>query len=64
MAKKKWTVMMYLNGNNELGIEMENTFKEVCKIKNSEGMKEAQIFYISEDEIEEVLRPYLKASEN
>lgn len=36
MAKKKWTVMMYLNGNNELGIEMENTFKEVCKIKNSE----------------------------
>ena len=36
MAKKKWTVMMYLNGNNELGIEMENTFKEVCEVKNSE----------------------------
>ena len=35
-----------------------------CKIKNSEGLKETQIFYISEDEIEEVLRPYLKASEN
>lgn len=36
MAKKKWTVMMYLNGNNELGIEMENTFKEVCEVKNNE----------------------------
>ena len=36
MAKKKWTVIMYLNGNNELGIEMENTFKEVCEVKNSE----------------------------
>lgn len=40
------------------------TVKGRCKIKNSEGMKETQIFYISEDEIEEVLRPYLKASEN
>ena len=40
------------------------TIKGRCKIKNSEGMKETQIFYISEDEIEEVLRPYLKASEN
>ena len=36
----------------------------IDKIKNSEGMKETQIFYISEDEIEEVLKPYLKASEN
>ena len=40
------------------------TIKGRCKIKNSEGMKETQIFYISEDEIEVVLRPYLKASEN
>ena len=40
------------------------TVKGRCKIKNSEGIKETQIFYISEDEIEEVLRPYLKASEN
>ena len=40
------------------------TVKGRCKIKNSEGVKETQIFYISEDEIEEVLRPYLKASEN
>ena len=39
------------------------TVKGRCKIKNSEGIKETQIFYISEDEIEEVLRPYLKASE-
>ena len=27
---------MYLNGNNELGIEMEDTFKEVCKVKNND----------------------------
>ena len=40
------------------------TVKGRCKIKNSEGMKETQIFYISEDEIEEVLRPYLKESES
>ena len=40
------------------------TVKGRCKIKNSEGIRETQIFYISEDEIEEVLRPYLKASEN
>lgn len=40
------------------------TIKGRCKIKNSEGMKETQIFYISEDEIEEALRPYLKESEN
>jgi S-DNA-T family DNA segregation ATPase FtsK/SpoIIIE len=40
------------------------TVKGRCKIKNSEGIRETQIFYISEDEIEEVLRPYLKESEN
>ena len=40
------------------------TIKGRCKIKNSEGLKETQIFYISEDEIEEVLKPYLKESES
>ena len=40
------------------------TIKGRCKIKNSEGVKETQIFYISEDEIEEVLKPYLKESES
>ena len=40
------------------------TVKGRCKIKNSEGIKETQIFYISEDEIEEVLKPYLKESES
>ena len=34
MIKKKWTVIMYLNGNNELAIEMENTFKDVCNVKS------------------------------
>lgn len=33
MHKKEWTVIMYLNGNNELSIEMENTFEHLCKIK-------------------------------
>ena len=32
MSKKEWTVIMYLNGSNELAIEMENTFKQLCKI--------------------------------
>lgn len=30
-----------------------------CKIKNSEGIVETQIFYLEEDEIEEMLKPYL-----
>lgn len=30
-----------------------------CKIKNSEGVIETQIFYLEEDEIEEMLKPYL-----
>ena len=30
-----------------------------CKIKNSEGVVETQIFYLEEDEIEEMLKPYL-----
>lgn len=35
MSKKEWTVIMYLNGSNELAIEMENTFKQLCKINKS-----------------------------
>lgn len=35
MSKKKWTVIMYLNGSNEMAIEMENTFKQLCKINKS-----------------------------
>ena len=31
-----------------------------CKIKNSEGVVETQIFYLDEDKIEELLKPYLK----
>ena len=35
MSKKDWTVIMYLNGSNELAIEMENTFKQLCKINKN-----------------------------
>lgn len=35
MSKKEWTVIMYLNGSNEMAIEMENTFKQLCKINES-----------------------------
>lgn len=35
MSKKEWTVIMYLNGSNEMAIEMENTFKQLCKINKS-----------------------------
>ena len=35
MSKKEWTVIMYLNGSNEIAIEMENTFKQLCKINKS-----------------------------
>lgn len=31
-----------------------------CKIKNSEGIVETQIFYLDEDEMEELLKPYLR----
>lgn len=31
-----------------------------CKIKNSEGVVETQIFYLEEDEIDELLKPYLR----
>ena len=36
------------------------TVKGRCKIKNSEGIKEVQTFYIDEDEIEQILKPYEK----
>ena len=35
MSKKEWTVMMYLDGSNEMAIETENTFKQLCKINKS-----------------------------
>lgn len=31
-----------------------------CKIKNSEGVNEVQIMYIDEDEMDEMLKPYLR----
>ena len=31
-----------------------------CKIKNSEGIIETQIFYLDEDKMEELLKPYLR----
>lgn len=31
-----------------------------CKIKNSEGIVETQIFYLDEDEIDRLLKPYLR----
>ena len=31
-----------------------------CKIKNSEGVIETQIFYLDEDKMEELLKPYLR----
>lgn len=31
-----------------------------CKIKNSEGVNEVQVMYIDEDEMDEILKPYLR----
>ena len=31
-----------------------------CKIKNSDGVVETQIFYLDEDEMDEMLKPYLR----
>ena len=31
-----------------------------CKIKNSEGVVETQIFYLDEDKMDEMLKPYLR----
>ena len=43
------------------GQDLQNiTVKGRCKIKNSEGVTEVQTFYIDEDEIEEILKPYEK----
>ena len=43
------------------GQELQNiTVVGRCKIKNSEGIKEVQTFYIDEDQIEEILKPYEK----
>ena len=43
------------------GQDLQNvTIKGRCKIKNSEGIREVQTFYIDEDEIEEILKPYEK----
>ena len=36
------------------------TIKGKCKIKNSEGIKEVQTFYIDEEQIEEILKSYEK----
>lgn len=38
MRRKKWTVLMYLNGNNELGREMENTLDEITTSDNIEDI--------------------------
>ena len=35
MSKKEKTVIMYLNESNEMAIEKENTFKQLCKINKS-----------------------------
>ena len=43
------------------GQDLQNiTVKGRCKIKNSEGVTEVQTFYIDEDQIEEILKPYEK----
>lgn len=38
MRRKKWTVLMYLNGNNELGREMESTLDEITTSDNIEDI--------------------------
>ena len=39
---------------------MEFTVKGRCKIKNSECVIETQIFYLDEDKMDEMLKPYLR----
>lgn len=34
MNTKEWTIMLYLNGTNDLGVEMENTFKDIVNLDN------------------------------
>ena len=31
-----------------------------CKVKNKNGIREVQIMYIDEDEMDEMLKPYLR----
>lgn len=38
MRIKEWTFMIYLNGTNELGVEMEKTFNNIVKTKVSEDI--------------------------
>lgn len=38
MKKKLWTIFFYLNGNNDLGIEMENTFLDIISNNNYEDI--------------------------
>ena len=46
------------------GYDLQNiTIKGRCKIKNSEGVSEVQAFYISEEEIEDTLKPFEIARE-
>ena len=41
------------------GHDLQNiTMKGRCKIKNSDGVNEVQTFYISEEEIEDTLKPF------
>ena len=43
------------------GYDLKNiNVKGRCKIKNSEGIVETQIFYLDEDKMEELLKPYLR----
>lgn len=38
MKNKEWTILIYLNGTNELGIEMEKTFKSIVNTNISENI--------------------------
>ena len=43
------------------GYDLQNiNVKGRCKIKNSEGVIETQIFYLDEDKMDEMLKPYLR----
>lgn len=38
MDIKEWTIMLYLNGTNDLGVEMESTFKSILNLSNLEDI--------------------------
>lgn len=38
MSNKEWTIMIYLNGTNDLGVEMERTFKDILNINDFENI--------------------------